>query len=444
MTAVLTPAAARRRFVALSALRWLPTGLTVPVLVLLLTGRGHSLATVGALFALHGAVVAALELPTGGLADVWGRRRVLLVAGSLFALALVALALARDLWQLVAAVGLLGAGRALGSGPLEAWYVDTVRLHDPRGDVRGGISRAYAAEAVALAVGAVAGGALPGLVTRLAPELPGPTDAAVVALSVPLLLAGFLVLLYLAGVAVWVVEPPRPVDRGALDVARQVPCTIADGLRLAVVHRTVSVVLLAAALLGVAIAAVEVLAPVQLADALRGRAEGTAAYGVLVTAAFLASGAGSALAPAAARLLRSPALAAAAAFLLAALSVLGLAAGSVVVLAAAGFVVCHLFVAVTAPLTSELLHEHVAADARSTLLSVQSLTGQLGGALGAATLPALAAATSLPLAYALASAALFAAGLALLLARPRPAAPPREEAPPGPLDAAAPVSRTPA
>jgi hypothetical protein len=46
----------RRRFVALTALRWFPTGLAVPVTVLLMGQRGLSLAAIGSVLAAYSVV----------------------------------------------------------------------------------------------------------------------------------------------------------------------------------------------------------------------------------------------------------------------------------------------------------------------------------------------------------------------------------------------------
>ena len=73
-------AAVTRRFLILRATRWLPTGLLMPVLVLVLVDRGFSLAQIGVAAAGQGLMVFLLELPTGGLADALGRKPVLLAA----------------------------------------------------------------------------------------------------------------------------------------------------------------------------------------------------------------------------------------------------------------------------------------------------------------------------------------------------------------------------
>ena len=54
---------ARRRYLILIGLRWLPTGLLIPVIVLLALSRGLSLTEIGLVFSIQGLVVLALELP---------------------------------------------------------------------------------------------------------------------------------------------------------------------------------------------------------------------------------------------------------------------------------------------------------------------------------------------------------------------------------------------
>ena len=79
---------ARRRYLVLIGLRWLPTGLLIPVTVLLALSRGLSLTEIGLVFSLQGLVVLVLELPTGGLSDALGRRPVLILASCIGLLAL--------------------------------------------------------------------------------------------------------------------------------------------------------------------------------------------------------------------------------------------------------------------------------------------------------------------------------------------------------------------
>jgi MFS family permease len=66
-----------RRYALLSFLQWLPVGLMMVPMVLLLLERGFTLVEVAFIGAVSSVTVAVLELPTGGLADVVGRRPVL-------------------------------------------------------------------------------------------------------------------------------------------------------------------------------------------------------------------------------------------------------------------------------------------------------------------------------------------------------------------------------
>jgi MFS transporter, DHA1 family, tetracycline resistance protein len=164
----LTRRAAQWRFLVLTALRWGPVGLFIPVFVLLPLDRGLTLSEVGLTVAVQGLVVLMLELPTGGLADAWGRRPVLVLAG-IVAVASTALFLsASSVAGFALAYLLQGVYRALDSGPLEAWYVDAVHVandgdrdrHGTEREIERGLSRAGAVLGVAIAAGALAGGGL--------------------------------------------------------------------------------------------------------------------------------------------------------------------------------------------------------------------------------------------------------------------------------------------
>jgi MFS family permease len=211
----LDAAQARRRYLLLLALRWLPTGLLMPVLTVIGLDRGLTLAQVGLTAAVQGLVVAVLELPTGGLADTWGRRPVLLLAGLVGTASLAVFAVADSVALFVLAWGLQGVFRALDSGPLEAWFVDTALAADPDLDLGRALGRGGTVLGVAIAAGALASG----LLVALAGD---PTAAVLAALAVHVLGVAGLALLP---------EPRRP--RGsALRAVAAVPGAVRDGLRL--------------------------------------------------------------------------------------------------------------------------------------------------------------------------------------------------------------------
>ncbi|WP_234334393.1 MFS transporter [Streptomyces sp. NRRL B-1347] len=425
----LDPRAARRRYVIASGLFWLPLGLAIAPMVPLMTERGLALAAVAGCVAAHSLTAALLELPTGGLADVLGRRTVLAAAGVLDVVALTLHALGTTAWVLALGMALKGAGRALSSGPAEAWYVDTVQASaGPDVELRTGLARGATATSVALAVGTLVGGALPWLL-GLGPDLSGRLDEAtsglVLPLSVPALLGVVVALVFIAYVLTSLPEPPRP--RATLrGVLRGVPGTIAAGIRLGGSDALVRRVVLSAGAAGSALVTVELLTPGRAAD-LTGAAEsGAVVFAGLACAGFLCSALGSQLAPPVARLTgggeRAVLLclgAAGGGLLLLAVTANGTGLAPVL-LAVGGYGLVYLGLGAANPSQNELLHRRVPSEGRATALSVQSLALQLVGALTgliAGFLPAGPARWLL-------GAAVLLAGAALWVRRTEPAAGP--------------------
>jgi MFS family permease len=406
-----TPAGLVRRFALLSALRWFPIGLTIPVNILLMQARGLDLAAIGGLYAIYGVVTIALELPTGGLADVMGRRTVLVAAAVATTVSMLIAAFAQDAPMFALALTLAATGRALGSGPLDAWYVDATHAIDPEASVRHGLSRGQAAEALALGLGAIIGGLLPAICLSIWPSL---TSGPIIGLSVPLLVAAAMTAAN--GVAiVLVVHEQRPAWIGARAIAGGIPSTIRDGLRLGLGDPLLRRLMVRAALLGVVLAGIELLAPGTFAALLGGEEQASRVYGIFAATAFAANAAGSALAPAVARRLGGARAAALASF--AAGAAILLVASPFLALVGAGYVAVYLMLGVGGPLASELLHGRVAAAQRTTMLSVESLALQVGGVVANLSLGAIVVATSLGWGFACIAAAMVAGG-ALLLTRP--------------------------
>ena len=377
-----------RHFILLRALRWLPVGLVLPFLVLTPVSRGLDLGAVGAVFAVHSAVLIVLEVPSGALADTLGRRRVLLVGAALTAASLAAFAVAQSILAFMGSVAALGAGRALISGALEAWYVDSLRALDPVAPLARGLSRGTAAEGVAMAVGALLGGAIVSLA-----DPASVADGALSGYGLAALVGAGAALVYLGAVATLVHEPAR---HGALhdaghSISQRVRIVFATAKAEAAASVTVRVIFTTAVAFGFAMSAVELLWQPHLADLVgSGRRHGFE-FGTLAAASMLAVAIGAA---ASLRLRRSLGLRTGY------LAVLGLVALCTALLGqpnvAPAFIALYLMTYLSygliEPMHAELLNEAVGSDARATLISGESLAAQ-GGALGAnLTVGALAAA----------------------------------------------------
>ena len=421
----LTPAQAGRRYLVLTALRWLPVGISIPVTVLLALSRGLTLADVGLVFLVHSLLVAVLELPTGGLADVVGRRPVLVASGVLHLLSSLAYATAESLPGFLLAASLLAAGRALDSGPLEAWYVDAVHETDPGADVTPGLSRAGVADCLALAAGAVVGGAVPGLLGSAGADV----------LRAPYLLAAVLDVVSIGAVLLLVtptgpVRERRPVDtapaprlrRALRDGSRAVPRTVRDAVALSVRDRSLRRVLVLSLVCGYSLGTLELIGPTLFTDLAGSTTGGSAVFGLVMAASFIGGATGYALAPMSRRLARgSTRWAVTVLSVLGGLALLGVASARTLVLAATAYTCFYLANAAAWPLLRALGHGRVPATQRATVVSAWSLALQSGGAVSNLVGPRLGGTGR---AYALAGVLAGLAGL-LALGLPRDRAPER-------------------
>lgn len=343
-------------------MRWFPVGLVVPVLVLLLTARGLTLAQVGQVMAVYSVVTLLLELPTGGLADGWGRRPVIVGSAVVQAAALAGLALASTQLHIVAAAAGLGAARALSSGPVEAWFVDASHALG-HNDVESGLARGQMSEALALGGGAVIGGLLPNV-----GDLPV-NGSGLIGLSVPFLVASAMALAY-AVVAWLLLTGDRASGSG---VGR----TVGTAAKVAFGQAPVRRLMVVAVCLGVILSGVELISPDRVSQLVGSAGSASAIFGVLTASAFVVSAGGAWVST---RIPGRRVWVGAMAYLVIGVLALGLAL-PVLGAAALTYLGVYLCIGVQGPVTASLLHARIESGVRSTVMSVESLALQAGGAV---------------------------------------------------------------
>lgn len=370
------------RYLLLLALRWFPVGLMIPVSVLLPLDRGLTLAEIGLAASVQGFVVLALELPTGGLSDSWGRRPVLVLSAAISAASLALLVVA-DTFALLAAVWVLqGVYRALDSGPLEAWYVDARLAADPAAKLERGLSAGGTVTGLAIGVGALATG---GIVAWV--QVPGVSP-----LVQPVLLGLIVQLVGLVALALLVTEPSRPTGT-LLASVRKVPAVIAGGARLVRRSRILLCLLAVELCWGFGMIAYETLFPVRLSELVGGPERAAELTGPATSAAWLVSAGGAALVP----LLTARVRVGVVAILLRVLhgvTIVGMGLFAGPVGALAGFLACYLVHGAANPVHNTLLHREVTAEHRTTVMSMNSMVAQPAGSLGLIVLTALASGVS--------------------------------------------------
>ncbi|MBO6603003.1 MAG: MFS transporter [Roseicyclus sp.] len=352
-------------------------GLTVAVVALALTDRGMDLFQISLLFGVYSLTTMAMELPFGGLADSIGRKPVFLTAvvASLMSLAL--FLSTSDFLVLALSFAFIGFGRALRSGTLDAWFVETFKATAPDVDVQPALAKAQWANAMGLAIGAILGGLLPDILGEVAKSLGFSIyDVSYVA-SFGVML-GVFVFTMLA-----IVEKPRPRDVTALMHGfASVPTVIKDASRLAVRHPTLSILLAALAFFLMAANPVEVIWPTHAKPMLDVGYANTV-IGVVTATYFFSIAFGASLSPHISRIFRRRhAMTLAASFACLAGVQIALAWQGNIIGFVAVFVLYSVILGVTETPASSILHRCVDDGQRSTMLSLRSLIQQLGGALG--------------------------------------------------------------
>lgn len=382
--APLTARQVRSRYLVVLALRWLPTGLLIPVTTLLMLERGLTLAEVGLVVAAQGIVVLALELPTGGLADALGRRPVLVAAGLLAVVATGLLAVAASTPAFLAVWLVWGASRALDSGPLDAWFVDATLATDPDARLEPGLGAGGSAVGIALATGCLASGGLVAL---------GPVGG-ISALTLPVLCAIALEAAHLVGVAALVREPRRAAGAAALRASLAlVPVAIGSALGLLRRSRVLLALVAVELSWGFGMVAFETLTPVRLAETTGSTETAAALLGPVGAAAWLVSAGGAALSPVlAGRIGAAPAAALLRVAQGGSVIVMGLVAGPVGVVFA--YLACYAVHGASNPVHQALLHRQVDGRHRTSVLSLNSMVAHPAGSLGSIVLTSIAGTVS--------------------------------------------------
>lgn len=442
----LTPARAQQVFLLLTLTRWFPVGLIVTVTTLLPLERGLSVTEALTALSVTGFTVFLLELPTSGLADSLGRRPLLVAAAVLQVAAAVLFLTAQSFWTFALAAAVTGVFRALDSGPLEAWFVDTVHATEPGADV----DRPLAAHSTVLGVSIAAGALLSGGLVWW-----HPLDAWS-ALALPYAVYAVLSVVHLVAVTVLVREAPRTVppvedpaasagpevsgpevsgpddagpgatpapaptpmpapprspapDRPAstatrvLASARQAPGVVRDGLRLARDNRVLRWLLFVEVFWSVGMVVFETFQPIRLSELLGGTAAGAAVAGPAAAAGWAVFAAGAALTG-----LATPRIGVARTAILARLLNglgavwMGLALGPVALVVA--YLVTYSLHGACGPAYQALLHREAESRNRSTVLSLASMLAFAAFSLATPALGVVADVLSTPAAMVIAGA----------------------------------------
>lgn len=401
----------RTRFWIIAGVRWLSTGFIVPVAALLPLDRGLSIAEYGSVVAMQGIVVLLLELPTGGFADALGRRPVLIASSVIACGSWSVSSVAQSVAVFALASGLAGLYRALDSGPLNAWYVDSVHADPTITDRDRAVSTGLSGSASIAGVG-IATGSL--LAAGLVEWSPFGRESA---LAIPYRVAAGLALVQVL-VALCLMDEDRSARVGGLVASvRATPAAIADGVRLLMRSRVLRALVAVELFWGFGIVAFETMTPIRLSELVGDRDHAASLMGPVTAVAWGVSALGAAIVP---LLLRRWSKVVVSVVLRivqgATVIAMGLAAGPVGLVV--GFLATYAVHSAAGAVHETLLHEQVGSGQRATVLSLASMALHPAASVGAISLGAIATGASTGTAMVVGGVVL-ALAAPLFLVRPR-------------------------
>ena len=374
---------------------WFIAGLLFPVLILIVLDKGLGLFEAGTIMAIYSGTALLLELPTGGLADSIGRKKVYILSVLVHSLALITFLISFDFLTVALAASLMGLGRALSSGSIDAWFVDEFRSAVPKGNLQQALAKANVFIPLGLGVGCLIGGLLPMTLGRFLNAELGLTI-----FGANLLIALIADLVQIAMTERLIVETARvPRTSGWRAGFSKVPSVISTSITYGVRNRKVLVLLLIMMAFGFGLSGLELLWQPRVGQIMGGSAQ-TWAMGVLAAAYFFITAVGSALSTPICRRARDDYGTVMAVLLVAmGVSIFLLSLQDQLLLFATFYLLAYLIMGMTNSPYGAMYNDEVPAEQRSTMLSFQSLLLQSGGLCGSLVLGYVAGTSGIPTAW---------------------------------------------
>jgi MFS family permease len=137
------------------------TGLLVPVLSLLFIDKGASLSNISKIMGIYSLTVVILELPTGILADVIGRKKIFCLSLIVSLIGYSVILIGQGMIFLCIGIIFYGTSRALSSGSFDALFIDSYIETFGKDKLHKIIARLSVLDSLGLSLGALTGGLLP-------------------------------------------------------------------------------------------------------------------------------------------------------------------------------------------------------------------------------------------------------------------------------------------
>lgn len=399
-----------RPYLVNQTFHWFIVGLIFPILILLVLDKGLSIFEAGTVLAIYSGTTVLLELPTGGLADSIGRRKVYLLSVVVHMASIVIFLFSFDYLTVALAALTMGAGRALSSGSMDAWFVDEFKARFPQGNLQEALAKANFYIPLGLGIGSLLGGALP--------MTAGEAMRASFGVSIytanlfGILVADLLQMIITRAI----IKENRAASGGdtLADGFRRVPEVISASLRYGVHSRPVLTLLLVMAAMGFGMTGLELLWQPRVGEIMGSDAQ-TWVLGVLAAAYFFVTAAGSAAVTSVCiRLKNDNALVMTLLTIGIGASIIVLSFQSSILPFAAFYLLTYMIIGMTNSPWGTIYNNEIPTEQRSTMLSFESLVLQGGGLIGSVFLGFVADGAGIPAAWAIAGAVVALSSLLML------------------------------
>ena len=349
------------------ALHWGILGLVLPVQTVLLLDLGFDLSELGFFFAAYGAGNVLAELPTGGLADRYGRVKVYRWSLLLTIIAWSGLIFFSSLLPFLICALLSGISRAMSSGTVESWYAQQLKQAG-RDDLHAALGKAGMWITLGLIVGICVGSVLPIISAEL-----GLLDNVYIANVI------FIVLAYSS---LYLLTPLFYKEREQLAQLTDASSRTWRALKYCCRSTTIMVLLIGSISFGFVIMPVEAYWQPFFQSYLTDIKMISFWFGLFLIVTFAVTAAGNGLSSKVLGWFNgNSGLMLLIATLLATAALLSACFSRSLVVFAMGFLLFYFFIGLRSPLMNTLLHREVDDSIRASALSIMNLALQLGGLL---------------------------------------------------------------
>ncbi|MBI9045792.1 MAG: MFS transporter [Anaerolineaceae bacterium] len=371
-------------YYSINFLYWFSIALPLALTTLLKMSRGLDLFQISLCMGIYSLAILILVVPAGGLADTIGRKRVSIAAYGVMALGSFSLLFTFTFPGFLLVMFLAGVARSFSPGPLDAWFIDELKLVDPDINLQEYLAKANTIVWLALGTGLLVGSYIPNIFGHL------PADGTHVLepFSIPILISAMIQVI-LIGLTILLVNDHNQPDRNMdwRDSFAAVPELVKNGFQESRKNPIIPYLMGASAAAYLAMATLETLWQPFFSELPGTMNDNSLFYGVVMGGSFLAGMLGNLAATPINRWVKNRFGLICAIFLgFEGVMLITLSFQTSVIAAVIFFWLVYISMSVVHSPHMAMINKEIPSGKRTTILSMETLIGQVGGILGSVVL----------------------------------------------------------